>query len=63
MWLQSYSILGDEDKYNRDYTGGQWLRLDTPNAGGLGSVQWETRSHMLQLKSSLATTKRSRMQQ
>ena len=29
----------------------QWLRLSTPNAGGLGSIPGqETRFHMLQLK-------------
>ena len=29
----------------------QWLRLCTPNAGGLGSIPgWETRPHMLQLR-------------
>ena len=28
----------------------QWLRLHTPNAGGLSSIPgWRTRSHMLQL--------------
>ena len=29
----------------------QWLRLGTPNAGGLGSILGQgTRSHMLQLR-------------
>ena len=36
----------------------QWLRLRTPNAGGLGSIPGQgTRSHMPQLKSLHATTK------
>ena len=34
-----------------DFPGGQWLRLRTPEAGGLGSIPGqETRSHMPQLK-------------
>ena len=44
--------------------GVQWLRLHTPNAGGLGSLGQGTRSHMpqlrvcmLQLKIPHATTK------
>ena len=33
----------------------QWLRLFTPNAGGLGLIPGqETRSHMLQLRPSAA---------
>ena len=36
----------------------QWLRLCTPNAGGLSSVPGQgTRSHMLQLKIPRAATK------
>ena len=36
----------------------QWLRLRPLNAGVLGSIHgWGTRSHMPQLKISLATTK------
>ena len=31
-----------------DFTGGQWLRLHAPYAGGLGSIPGQgTRSHML----------------
>ena len=37
----------------------QWLRLHTPNAGGLGLIPAQgTRSHMLQLKILHATTKK-----
>ena len=33
----------------------QWLRVRTPNAGGLGSIPGQgTRSHMLQLRPSAA---------
>ena len=36
----------------------QWLRLPTPNAGGLGSIPGQgTRSHVPQLKTLHATTK------
>ena len=48
--------------------GVQWLRLHTPNAGGLGSLGQGTRSHMpqlrvcmLQLKSHMPLLKTSRM--
>ena len=35
----------------------QWLRLPTPNAGGLGSIPGQgTRSYILQLKIRHATT-------
>ena len=36
----------------------QWLRLCTPNAGGLGSIPGQgTRSHMAQLKTPHAALK------
>ena len=40
----------------------QWLRLSTPNAGGLGLIPGQgTRSHMLQLRASTTKKKKKKI--
>ena len=44
-------VLTSQTKLNCDFPGIRWLRLQAPNAGGLGSILDQgNRSHLLQLK-------------